>query len=88
MSYRGLATAVVLIVWVAFGPVAMALGGCAAMGATCEGPCGISFCAATLPHSQKPLESTVYLTILPADPYAAQALQVLEHPPKPTSLSS
>jgi hypothetical protein len=88
MRYRGLATAVVLIVWVAFGPVTMALGGCAAMGATCEGPCGISFCAATPPRSQKPLESTVYLTTLPADPYSAQALQVLEHPPKPPSLSS
>ena len=38
---RATVTWLVLILWVVGGPLAATLGACAAMGAMCEGPCGV-----------------------------------------------
>ena len=37
-----------LIFWVVLGPLAAVFGSCAAMGAMCEGPCGVGPCAILL----------------------------------------
>jgi hypothetical protein len=39
---------IALVLWVVAGPLAAVFGACAAMGAMCEGPCGVGPCAVLL----------------------------------------
>lgn len=39
---------IALVLWVVAGPLAAVFGACAAMGAMCEGPCGVGPCAILL----------------------------------------
>jgi hypothetical protein len=41
---RPILTVLVLVLWLAAGPLAMLFAGCGAMGADCEGPCAVSPC--------------------------------------------
>ena len=43
MRARRLIIMIGLMVWVLWAPVAIAFGGCVGMGATCHGPCLLSF---------------------------------------------
>ena len=72
---------ILLLVWGAFVPLAMALDHCAAMGGLCEGPCAASV-TVTVPAV---LTASLLLSRAPAD--AAQTvpqllLSSLEPPPK------
>lgn len=49
MSSRRVVVLCILVMWALVGPIAMAFDGCAAMGAMCEGPCGISSFATFIP---------------------------------------
>jgi len=77
-----------ILVWALSAPLAMASGDCMAMGADCEGPCGVSSCAAAGPVADGiallvagiPI-STV--TGLPSAPLARP-----EPPPRSTLLSA
>lgn len=88
MSSRRVLVLCFLAAWVLLGPVAMAFEGCAAMGAMCEGPCGISSCAIFTPAlwvAPVPTAS-LYVAVdrqLPANTFAG-----LERPPKSIPRSS
>src|SRR5712692_8341870 len=61
MARRRILTLVVLALWVTFGPVAMAFGGCFLMGAMCDGPCGTSSPASFAPAPAMGLGPISYL---------------------------
>ena len=82
MSARYLATVVVLLVWAFFGPLAVAFGGCAGMGAICEGPCGTTPCAGLIPASAWPAPPVSDLKAQPPHPFQTSTLKVLDLPPK------
>jgi len=82
MTRRGTITVVVLVLWVLLGPLAVALGSCAAMGAMCEGPCATSSCAILSPTCGiVPADTSSHdvnaVRHLPANSFAG-----LEHPPR------
>ncbi len=74
--------AVVLVFWVLAGPLATAFGACAAMGVTCEGPCGVASCPVQIHKSEwvMPLVAMVTPPVTAHPP--AASLRVLEPPPK------
>jgi hypothetical protein len=77
---------IALVLWVVAGPVAAVFGACAAMGAMCEGPCGVGPCAVLLLVTLTP----ILLVLGIAAPFgrsAAMALVRLLDPPPRTVLS-
>jgi hypothetical protein len=88
MSSRGTIVILVLAVWVLLAPLAMAFVGCAAMGGICDGPCGVSSCAAistpTLSSAPAPASS---FPIAPERHLPANMAADLDHPPKSFLLS-
>jgi hypothetical protein len=79
---RGGVVLVLIVVWGAFVPVAMAIDHCAAMGAMCEGPCAAS---ATVTPPAVPA-GTELVSSAPVDPIRSVPqleLSSLEPPPKP-----
>jgi hypothetical protein len=88
MSSRGLVTTVVLVVWVLLGPIAMAFGGCAGMGAMCEGPCGLTSCVVPVWTSAAMPSPVVYLGFGLSDHFPTTLLEIPEPPPRSSSLSA
>jgi len=78
----------ILAVWVLLGPIAMAFDGCAAMGAMCEGPCGISSCAIFTPALSIAPAPASSLYVAADRHLPANALAALELPPKSLSYSA
>lgn len=78
----------ILAVWVLVGPIAMAFDGCAAMGAMCEGPCGISSCAIFSPTLSIVAAPGPSLDVAVDGHLPASAVAALEPPPKPLSHSA
>ncbi len=88
MSSRRAITIFALAVWVLLGPVAMVFGGCAAMGAMCEGPCGAAACVVLVPAISIAPEP-VSCMLVAADRYPlATTLAGVEHPPRSLFLSA
>ncbi len=82
MSSRRAITILALAIWVLLGPVAMVFGGCAAMGAMCEGPCGAAACVVLVPAISIAPEP-VSCTLAAADTHPlATTLAGVEHPPR------
>jgi hypothetical protein len=81
------AVVVLMLLWLASGPLAMLVGGCASMGSDCEGPCGITAVALHEPDG--------FFITLPLAPIVSEAsdssrsrvLVVLEPPPKLSPLA-
>lgn len=72
----------VLLLWVVAGPVAAAFGECAAMGAMCEGPCGVHASALVPPPPSRPLLLSVSHTSHTREQRPLMFVAVLELPPK------
>src|SRR5712692_5883155 len=87
---RGYVIGVLIVAGLVFlAPVAMAFGGCAAMTAMCEGPCGASSCGvmSTAPHSIW-LGPVADLAPEPPEPLPTANLSSPDPPPKPILLSA
>ena len=90
MSSRGtIVVILVLAAWVLLAPIAMAFAGCAVMGGICDGPCGISSCAAisTPTMSSAPAPASSF-AIAPERHLPANTAAGLDHPPKSFLLSA
>jgi hypothetical protein len=85
MRSRRVATAVVLVMWVLLGPLAIAFEGCAGMGAMCEGPCGSTSCAGVSPIGGAPAPLTAYLAPRFLDHLLTVQPSVPDPPPKSLS---
>lgn len=81
MRFRRLITLTVVAVWLLLGPIAVAFDGCAAMGAMCEGPCGISS-ALQVPAVSTVPEVLSYLNGQPYEHLPTRSLVTLELPPR------
>src|SRR6266852_9108738 len=88
MARRRLLTLLVLALWVTFGPVAMAFGGCFLMGAMCDGPCGTSSPASFAPAPAMGLGPISYLDAELQDRLPENTLANAEPPPTQFSLAS
>jgi len=82
MARRRVLTLIVLALWVSFGPVAMAFGGCFLMGAMCDGPCGTSSHASFAPVPAIGPGPIAYLDAPPRDRLPENTLAAAEPPPK------
>jgi hypothetical protein len=82
MSSRRILVLCFLAAWVFLGPVAMAFEGCAAMGAMCEGPCGVSSCTIFTPALWVAPAPTASLYAAVDQHLPANASAGLERPPK------
>ncbi len=88
MPLRRLVIVAVVLVAVLSGPVAMAFGGCAAMAAACDSPCGLVSDDTPLPTGVPRTLLVSYLTTLPPDDALSIVLAVPELPPKSLHLSA
>jgi hypothetical protein len=79
---RWVMVVVVLAFWALAGPVGGAFGGCAAMSAMCDGPCGVCVSAPTAPQSTGVVSAVSMLTVSPAVHWPSASLKVPEPPPK------
>jgi len=73
---------VILALWALAGPVGGAFGGCAAMSAMCDGPCGVGVSAPTAPQSSGVVSVVSVLAVSPAAHWPSASLKVPEPPPK------
>jgi hypothetical protein len=83
MTLRRLVTVTVLVGWVVLGPLAMAFGGCAGMGALCEGPCGTTSYVFLTSTGRAAAPPVAELQVQFSDRLETTPLKVLEPPPKP-----
>ncbi len=81
-------TMMFLAFWVLAGPVAMAFDSCAAMGAMCEGPCGLMIGAVVAPVSLGAPLPLASLELPARASVPVAVLAVLELPPKSLRLSA
>ena len=81
-------TILVLVVWIPLGPIAMAFGGCAGMGAMCDSPCGLTFCVMPAPIGTRTVLTAVDLQVERFDHLAKTTLKIPEPPPKSVSLAA
>ena len=78
----------IAVLWVLAGPIAMAFGGCAAMGGMCEAPCGAAAYAPQAPTEQPILPLVVVLFASPREHVPSVALRVAELPPRTSPISA
>jgi hypothetical protein len=64
------------------GPLAMASGGCMAMGADCEGPCGVSSCATAGPVMGEIVPPVARVAFGAALGFPSAALDLPDLPPR------
>ena len=88
MTGRRFLTLLVLALWIALGPVAMAFGGCVLMGAMCEGPCGTFSAAPLAPAPAMEPGPNAFLDAQRQDRLPDNTLATAEPPPKPFALAS
>jgi len=88
MSSRDWIAALLLVVWVLLGPVTMAFGDCALMGAMCEGPCGASSCALLATSAGTVFAPASPLVVIAEKRVLPPTLTDLEHPPKSLTRSA
>jgi hypothetical protein len=88
MAGRRVLALVVLVLWVTFGPVAMAFGGCLLMGAMCDGPCGTSSHATFAPAPSTAPRPIAYLDPPLQGRLPDNTLSAADPPPKPSAFTS
>jgi hypothetical protein len=82
MTSRNWIGVLLLVVWVLLGPVTMAFGDCALMGAMCEGYCGASSCALLATNAWTEFAPTSFLYVVAESRSLSTTLSGLDHPPK------
>ncbi len=85
---RAIVAVLAVLVWVLSAPLAMASGSCIAMGADCEGPCGVSSCATAGPVAGEivPAVARLALGAVPGSPNPT--LDLPDLPPRSILLSA
>ena len=82
MSSRRFYTIVVLLLWLAFGPIGMAFDGCAAMGGMCGSPCALTSGPLPSPYNLLSLLPLGGLPIEPPDYHPTTILKIPDPPPR------
>jgi hypothetical protein len=77
---------IALVLWTVAGPLAAVFGACAAMGAMCEGPCGVGPCAILLLVTLTPILFVLGVT-MPIGRSVPTVLVRLVDPPPRAALS-
>lgn len=88
MTLRSILMVAFLAVWVLAGPIAMAFDGCAAMGAMCEGPCGMIALSVTPPPLATAPEAVDAVAVGVAQGVPEATARAVDPPPKSASLLS
>jgi hypothetical protein len=86
MTPRRVATLLILLMWLALGPIAMAFGACGILGVTCEATCGLASGAPVLPTLARGPEPRGIVSLPARDTLPRLASPSLEPPPKPVPL--
>ena len=86
MTRRRLVVAMVLVLWVLFGPVGMAFNGCATMG-TCGAPCALTSCVMPSVFMQAPLPVT-FVSVALFSPPSSTLVKVPTPPPRSLSIAA
>ena len=76
------AAVIALVLWILAGPLAAVFGACAAMGAMCEGPCGVGPCALLLIVSVAPILFVLGRTPLTGRPVPMAVVRLFDPPPR------
>lgn len=74
---------IAVVLWVFAGPLAAVFGACAAMGALCEGPCGVGPCAVLLLLTLTPLLFALGSTASVGRSVPMALVRLLDPPPRP-----
>jgi hypothetical protein len=74
---------IALVLWVVAGPLAAVFGACAAMGAMCEGPCGVGPCAILLLVTLSPVLFVLGITAPIVRSLPTIAVRLVDPPPRP-----
>jgi cytochrome c oxidase assembly factor CtaG len=78
---------IAVVLWFVVGPVAAVFGACAAMGAMCEGPCGVGPCAILLLVAVTPVLLVLGTTVPVMRSAPTVFVRLLDPPPRPLVLS-
>lgn len=82
------ATALIAVVlWFVVGPVAAVFGACAAMGAMCEGPCGVGPCAILVLVAVTPVVLVLGITVPIVRSAPMIIVRLIDPPPRRVLLS-
>jgi hypothetical protein len=82
MSSQRFYTIVVLLLWLAFGPIGMAFDGCAAMGGMCGNPCALTSGTLPTPYNLLALLPLSDLHIKSPDYHPTTILKIPDPPPR------
>ena len=82
MRMRRLLILAILMGWVLFSPVAIALGGCIGMWLTCESPCVLSSCALPTPIPSVVPQVVAFLWVETQTYLPTPVVKTLKPPPK------
>ncbi len=74
---------IALVLWVVAGPLAAVFGACAAMGAMCEGPCGVGPCAMLLLVTLTPTLLVLGITPSVGRSVPTVLVHLVDPPPRP-----
>jgi hypothetical protein len=81
------AALIALVLWTVAGPLAAVFGACAAMGAMCEGPCGMGPCALLLLIMATPVLLVLGNTMPLVRPVPMIMVRLLDPPPRSVLVS-
>jgi len=84
---RAVVAVLAVVVWALSAPLAMASGGCMAMGASCEGPCGTASCVIPGPIADR-VVAAVARVVMEGSVDVSSVTLVLPEPPPRSLLSS
>jgi hypothetical protein len=88
MNSRRIYSIVVLLLWLAFGPIGMAFDGCAAMGGMCGNPCALTAGTLPAPYNLLALLPLSDLYIKPPDYHSTTSLKLPDPPPRFISIAA
>ena len=74
---------IAVVLWVVVGPLAAVFGACAAMGAMCEGPCGVGPCAILLLVLLTPMLLVFGIAASVRRSVPAMLVRLVDPPPRP-----
>jgi cytochrome c oxidase assembly factor CtaG len=78
---------IALVLWIVAGPLAAVFGACAAMGAMCEGPCGVGPCAILFLVAVAPVLLVLGVTVPIVRSAPTIVVRLFDPPPRGVLLS-
>jgi len=86
--WRAVVAVIAVAVWALSAPLAVASNNCIAMGAMCEGPCGVSSCATSNVLVSNILLAVASVSPRPPEGFPCSLLALPDPPPRATLLSA